>query len=533
MVSLSGESAGSRRQPLSQLDEGAQLARSGERERAREIFRRIIHATPECEDAWLWLAWVAETPAESTDLLREAQLLFPKSERVGDALRWVTEGTSAPEAAADFGSEPVVTEVTGAAVPSEPVPTPPVSGHKSSLLARVGQGLRAVKVRPARQPATSQSPCDAPGQMAATEPSVAPQQRSAGKMPLFSYLAVGLIVVIVFLAVWWAVRAVRVPTVQALVLPTVVSNPTEAPALDVLAAPLLTSLNTAWDAQDWDSAITALQSLRQLDPTNTELRKRLALAYYQRGQVRLGNNLLSDALIDFDEAIRLDADNADLQTARHELKLYLSGLAAYQVQDWASAVDYLKKVDKGNAAYRDCQPMLARAYSGLAKQLADKSNWVDAQATYEQALALEPDLQDAQEGLAAVKAEVTPPRRIEVSLSEYVLRVYENNEITRTFSICTGRATAPTQAGRYQVLDKMPMAYGAQWDLQMPWWIGLYYAGTVENGFHALPILSNGATLWSGSLGSSCSYGCMVLGTADAEWLYNWADIGTVVYVNP
>ena len=48
---------------------------------------------------------------------------------------------------------------------------------------------------------------------------------------------------------------------------------------------------------------------------------------------------------------------------------------------------------------------------------------------------------------------------------------------------------------------------------------------------HALPIL-NGTTLWGGLLGSPVSYGCVVLDTANAEALFNWADIGTPVEIH-
>jgi len=65
----------------------------------------------------------------------------------------------------------------------------------------------------------------------------------------------------------------------------------------------------------------------------------------------------------------------------------------------------------------------------------------------------------------------------------------------------------------------------------MPHWLGIYWAGSTENGIHALPILSSGQTLWAGYLGQPVSYGCIVLGTQEAELLYNWAQIGTLVSI--
>ena len=44
-----------------------------------------------------------------------------------------------------------------------------------------------------------------------------------------------------------------------------------------------------------------------------------------------------------------------------------------------------------------------------------------------------------------------------------------------------------------------------------------YYAGSLENGIHALPIMQNGATLWEGYLGVPISDGCVVLGTYESQ----------------
>jgi hypothetical protein len=77
------------------------------------------------------------------------------------------------------------------------------------------------------------------------------------------------------------------------------------------------------------------------------------------------------------------------------------------------------------------------------------------------------------------------------------------------------------------------MAYAYLWSLQMPYWLGFYHTGYLENGFHALPIMSSGAVLWDGYLGTPVSYGCVILSYPDAETLYNWAEIGTEVIVQP
>jgi hypothetical protein len=88
-----------------------------------------------------------------------------------------------------------------------------------------------------------------------------------------------------------------------------------------------------------------------------------------------------------------------------------------------------------------------------------------------------------------------------------------------------------TRVGIFSVLDKIPNAYGATWNIWMPNWLGIYWAGTLENGIHALPILSNGLRLWDGYLGTPISYGCIVLGVNESEMLYDWATVGTPVEI--
>jgi len=117
-----------------------------------------------------------------------------------------------------------------------------------------------------------------------------------------------------------------------------------------------------------------------------------------------------------------------------------------------------------------------------------------------------------------------------VDISEQHMYVYENETLLWSFVASTGMNNA-TRAGHFQVQSKIPNAYGATWNIWMPNWLGIYYAGGLENGIHALPILSNGARLWDGWLGTPISYGCVVLGVNESEMLYNWAEMGTPVEI--
>jgi LysM repeat protein len=125
----------------------------------------------------------------------------------------------------------------------------------------------------------------------------------------------------------------------------------------------------------------------------------------------------------------------------------------------------------------------------------------------------------------------TGGKRIVVDLSEQHLYAYQGDTLIHSFVVSTGMAGANTAPGTYKVLDKYPNAYASTWNLQMPHWLGIYWAGSLENGIHALPILPNGQRLWEGYLGTPVSYGCVILGTQEARTLYDWAEVGTPVII--
>ncbi len=117
-----------------------------------------------------------------------------------------------------------------------------------------------------------------------------------------------------------------------------------------------------------------------------------------------------------------------------------------------------------------------------------------------------------------------------VSISTQHLYAYDNGQIVYSFVASTGMGNS-TRVGKFSVLDKIPNAYGATWNIWMPDWLGIYWSGSLENGIHALPILSGGTRLWAGYLGTPISFGCVVLGINEAHELYNWAEVGTPVEI--
>ncbi len=118
-----------------------------------------------------------------------------------------------------------------------------------------------------------------------------------------------------------------------------------------------------------------------------------------------------------------------------------------------------------------------------------------------------------------------------IDISEQHMYVYQDGALVYSWVVSTGEPGRDTAAGNYTVLNKIPNAYGATWDLWMPDWLGIYWAGNLQNGIHALPILSGGQRLWDGYLGMRVSFGCVILGIEEAHTLYEWAEVGTPVTI--
>lgn len=123
-------------------------------------------------------------------------------------------------------------------------------------------------------------------------------------------------------------------------------------------------------------------------------------------------------------------------------------------------------------------------------------------------------------------------KRIVVSISEQRLYTYQDGALLGEHVISTGIASSPTLPGIFQIQSHYENAYASNWDLWMPHFMGIYEAVPgFWNGFHGLPLLSNGVRLWANVLGRPASFGCIILTLDDAEWLYGWAEEGVVVEI--
>ncbi|TEU16378.1 MAG: LysM peptidoglycan-binding domain-containing protein, partial [Anaerolineales bacterium] len=131
---------------------------------------------------------------------------------------------------------------------------------------------------------------------------------------------------------------------------------------------------------------------------------------------------------------------------------------------------------------------------------------------------------------------VVENKRIVVSLSEQKMWAYENGAVKWEWLVSTGISSSPTAPGVFQVQTHEPNAYASQWNLWMPYFMGIYRpvpTADFMNGFHGFPTRGGSRLLWTGDLGHPVTYGCILVSTENAIALYEWAEEGVVVEVRP
>ena len=112
---------------------------------------------------------------------------------------------------------------------------------------------------------------------------------------------------------------------------------------------------------------------------------------------------------------------------------------------------------------------------------------------------------------------------IDVNLSEQRLYAYEGDTLVNSFVVSTGTWQTPTVTGSYKIWVKLRSAAmsGPGYYLPDVPYIMYFYKGY---GLHG--------TYWHNNFGTPMSHGCVNLTIPDAEWVYNFTNVGTVVNVH-
>ncbi|HMQ50592.1 MAG TPA: L,D-transpeptidase family protein [Anaerolineae bacterium] len=299
---------------------------------------------------------------------------------------------------------------------------------------------------------------------------------------------------------------------------------------------------------DWAAAVIIAEKLYELEPATVETDQRLAEAQTRLGLSLRGRGYVDEALAHFERAVAIAPRDARAVEELRLAKYYLSGIEHYQQGNWPVAIDALEKVWQANPNYPNVRDVLYSAYYNHALALQAADRLLLAKRALRKATVLRPD-QSAPRLLLAqlefARAEATPlevplgsplikDRLIIVGLAEQRMWVFEKDRLVFDFVVSTGEPGRETAVGEFEILNKIDVADGATWNLDMPYWMGIYWAGPLQNGIHALPIERHtGNKLWDGFLGQRVSYGCVILGDEDAATLYQWAAVGTKMKIVP
>lgn len=114
-------------------------------------------------------------------------------------------------------------------------------------------------------------------------------------------------------------------------------------------------------------------------------------------------------------------------------------------------------------------------------------------------------------------------RWIDVNLSAQRLTAYVGSTAVRSTLVSTGLPSTPTVTGSYRIYVKYTSA-----TMSGPG----YYRANVPYVMYFYRGYSIHGTYWHSNFGSPMSHGCVNLPTSEAQWLFNWASVGTLVRVH-
>lgn len=125
---------------------------------------------------------------------------------------------------------------------------------------------------------------------------------------------------------------------------------------------------------------------------------------------------------------------------------------------------------------------------------------------------------------------VVGDRWINIDLYNQTLSVYENNELVFASLVATGSGELYSDPGTYRIyqkleLDQMQGSYTSDrsdfYYLEAVPWAMYYNHAQAIHGIY-----------WPAMLGFTQSHGCVNMFPGDANWLFQWADVGDYVYVH-
>ncbi len=114
-------------------------------------------------------------------------------------------------------------------------------------------------------------------------------------------------------------------------------------------------------------------------------------------------------------------------------------------------------------------------------------------------------------------------KRIVVDLSDQTLTAWQGSTVALYTSISSGTWNAPTITGYYKI-DRKYLSQrmtGPGYDIDGVPYVMYFWEGYAFHG-----------AFWHNNFGTPMSHGCIHVRPGEDQWLYNWAESGTDVYIN-
>jgi len=131
-----------------------------------------------------------------------------------------------------------------------------------------------------------------------------------------------------------------------------------------------------------------------------------------------------------------------------------------------------------------------------------------------------------------LKDNLRPSRyRIDVSVSEQKVRIYEDDALVKEWMASTGK-DGSTPLGHFKIQNRGKWFYSEKYQQGAMWWVSFKDWGVYL--FHSVPMDRNRNVLEeeADKLGTPASHGCVRLETDNAKWIYDNIPAGTPVYIH-
>lgn len=126
---------------------------------------------------------------------------------------------------------------------------------------------------------------------------------------------------------------------------------------------------------------------------------------------------------------------------------------------------------------------------------------------------------------SAFSAAMPTGKSIVVDISEQRLSAFENGQLVNSFLVSTGVPSHETPRGTFTIFRRIYSVWYRGYNNDGTYWS---YPNTLYNMEFKSSYLLHGA-YWHNNFGRKMSHGCVNIAYVNAEWLWNWSEIGTPV----